>query len=165
MLVRLETRSPAPAPVERTIEPAPAAPGHAILHPVDVRHEPPPQPMPCTASATDPAEPVVLRFARRQIILADEQRLSLLRLATQARACANAKVQIRSFTDSQGGSAANERISTLRAWLVAEFLAANGIASAAMDVAAFGAKNLLTTNDSNDGRNTNRRVEIHWTLQ
>lgn len=69
-------------------------------------------------------------------------------------------VLIEGFTDSVGSPEYNLRLSTKRAGSVAEALAADGISPGRIAMKGYGAKYPVATNDTNAGRQLNRRVEI-----
>ena len=69
-------------------------------------------------------------------------------------------LQIEGHTDSVGGDEYNLRLSEQRAGSVRDFLAQQGVPSAAMTAAGFGKTVPVATNDTPEGRQRNRRVEI-----
>jgi phosphate transport system substrate-binding protein len=68
------------------------------------------------------------------------------------------RVLLLGFSDAVGNASANERLSTKRAKAVADSLAARGIRAAV--VSGFGAVMPVGSNDSESGRQRNRRVEV-----
>jgi phosphate transport system substrate-binding protein len=68
------------------------------------------------------------------------------------------RVLLLGFSDAVGNASANERLSTKRAKAVADSLAARGIRAAV--VSGFGAVMPVGSNDSDSGRQRNRRVEV-----
>jgi OmpA-OmpF porin, OOP family len=72
----------------------------------------------------------------------------------------NAHADINGFTDSTGSDAANRRLSEARATAAAGKIAGLGIDKSRLTAQGFGAENPVADNDSADGRQRNRRVEI-----
>ncbi|MBB2487664.1 OmpA family protein [Mitsuaria sp. WAJ17] len=63
-------------------------------------------------------------------------------------------------TDNSGNDALNQPLSTQRAETVRDYLAARGVPSTHMTVAGRGSREPLVSNDTEQGRERNRRVEI-----
>jgi outer membrane protein OmpA-like peptidoglycan-associated protein len=72
-----------------------------------------------------------------------------------------ADVEVQGHTDARGGPVANRALSEKRAREVVRFLVAHGIAPERLRAKGFGADVPIDTNDTEDGRSTNRRVEFH----
>lgn len=71
------------------------------------------------------------------------------------------KVLIEGHTDSTGTRDFNMQLSDKRAASVRDFLVANGIAAERLTVKGLGPDVPLATNDTPEGRQTNRRVEVY----
>jgi outer membrane protein OmpA-like peptidoglycan-associated protein len=69
-------------------------------------------------------------------------------------------MQIEGHTDSVGGDAFNVRLSEQRANSVRDFLGEQGVAPASITAQGFGKAEPVATNDTAEGRQRNRRVEI-----
>lgn len=69
-------------------------------------------------------------------------------------------IDVYGHTDSTGGDAINIPLSQNRAKSVADYLTMRGVASARIGTQGFGASQPLASNDTPDGRQKNRRVEI-----
>jgi outer membrane protein OmpA-like peptidoglycan-associated protein len=67
---------------------------------------------------------------------------------------------IEGHTDSRGSDATNERLSQERAQAVASYLATRGIDESRIQVVGRGEEQPIASNDTTDGRASNRRVEI-----
>jgi outer membrane protein OmpA-like peptidoglycan-associated protein len=80
--------------------------------------------------------------------------LNFLRLAPEA------KVSIEGNTDNVGGAAYNQRLSLDRANAVKAILTAGGVGPDRISTSGAGFDKPLATNDTNAGRQLNRRVEI-----
>jgi len=86
---------------------------------------------------------------------------ALDRIAKRIAASDIAEVRIVGHTDSQGADAYNEELSTKRAEGVKDYLAAlPAIGNIAMTVRGAGESRPVATNDTREGRQRNRRVEI-----
>lgn len=72
-------------------------------------------------------------------------------------------VAVHGHTDASGDSLANRRLSEQRALAVAQQLIAAGVSSERIVIAGFGDLAPLQSNDTVDGRDANRRVELHLT--
>jgi OmpA-OmpF porin, OOP family len=75
------------------------------------------------------------------------------------------KVQVQGHTDSKGGDAFNLGLSKRRAQAVAAWLVKNGIDKARLEAQGFGETKPIDSNDTEEGRAVNRRVEFHITGQ
>jgi hypothetical protein len=69
-------------------------------------------------------------------------------------------MQIEGHTDSVGGDAYNVRLSEQRAESVREFLGEQGVALSSITAQGFGKAEPVASNDTPEGRQRNRRVEI-----
>ncbi len=70
------------------------------------------------------------------------------------------KVRIEGHTDNQGEAAANEKLSTQRVWVVREYLAEKGVDKSRLAYRGYGQTRPIASNDTDEGRAKNRRVEI-----
>ena len=69
-------------------------------------------------------------------------------------------IQAEGFTDSTGTDEINERLSQQRATTVGDYLIMQGVASDRIDTRGYGARFPAASNDTRDGRQQNRRVEL-----
>jgi outer membrane protein OmpA-like peptidoglycan-associated protein len=69
-------------------------------------------------------------------------------------------VIVAGHTDSKGTDAYNMRLSRSRADAVRDYLIQRGVASKRIRIEAFGESKPLASNDTEDGRAQNRRVEL-----
>lgn len=76
-------------------------------------------------------------------------------------------ITISGHTDSKGNPDANQQLSKNRADSVARYLVNKGISAQRIQTTGFGDRNPVASNDNEDGRSKNRRVEIkiHSTKQ
>jgi outer membrane protein OmpA-like peptidoglycan-associated protein len=69
-------------------------------------------------------------------------------------------LSVEGYTDSIGTDEYNQKLSERRADAVRDYLTSNGIASANVQAQGFGKANPVASNDTNAGRQQNRRVEM-----
>ena len=72
----------------------------------------------------------------------------------------NVYVRIEGHTDNQGSRASLEKLSRERAESIKAFLVANGVEGRRVQAAGFGPNKPVTDNETLEGRETNRRVEV-----
>ncbi len=89
---------------------------------------------------------------------ADNQILS--QVAAKLKACPDARVTVNGYSDNGGGEGINFPLSVQRATIVADFLAAQGVARDHITAQGYGSANPIASNDTPEGRAKNRRVEI-----
>jgi OOP family OmpA-OmpF porin len=70
------------------------------------------------------------------------------------------KLTIEGHTDSVGDAASNKQLSQERADAVKAYLAGKGIADGRMGAVGFGSEKPIASNETDEGRATNRRVEF-----
>jgi outer membrane protein OmpA-like peptidoglycan-associated protein len=70
------------------------------------------------------------------------------------------RASIEGYTDSQGGDDANQALSDRRAGAVRDMLVGMGIAGDRLSTVGHGEASPVASNDTNEGRRSNRRVEI-----
>jgi outer membrane protein OmpA-like peptidoglycan-associated protein len=69
-------------------------------------------------------------------------------------------VEISGYTDSTGEADYNQRLSEARSESVQRYLAAQGVADVRLVARGFGERNPVGSNETAEGRQQNRRVEI-----
>lgn len=72
------------------------------------------------------------------------------------------KVEIGGHTDDVGSDAANLKLSQLRAEAVKEWLVENGVEIDRLSAKGYGERQPVTSNETEEGRRMNRRVEIRF---
>jgi len=92
--------------------------------------------------------------------LRDGAQQNLYRLVTFLNENSDREVLIEGHTDSVGSESYNLDLSQRRAQSVRDFLASNGVAASRMAVRGFGKSRPLASNESDEGRQQNRRVEV-----
>jgi len=70
------------------------------------------------------------------------------------------RVMVSGYTDNVGKAAYNMELSQKRAKAVADYLQLRGVSAARMVVSGMGMSNPIASNETNEGRAQNRRVEI-----
>lgn len=85
---------------------------------------------------------------------------TLEEIATMLREHADLKLLIEGHTDNVGDAAANQALSEKRAAAVKAYLVSKGIDAARLQSSGLGATKPKTGNDTAEGRQTNRRVEL-----
>ena len=73
------------------------------------------------------------------------------------------RVTIKGYTDNRGNPWYNIRLSRLRADMVKHYLVTRGVASSRITTFALGVAEPIASNDSPEGREQNRRVELSFT--
>ncbi|MHB0971303.1 MAG: OmpA family protein [Thermoanaerobaculia bacterium] len=71
------------------------------------------------------------------------------------------KISVEGHADSTGSSSYNERLSVRRADSVRDYLVQQGVGSTRISAIGFGESKPRATNDTAEGRQLNRRVEVH----
>ncbi|MGO2132244.1 MAG: OmpA family protein [Halomonas sp.] len=84
----------------------------------------------------------------------------LLGVAEKLRANPNVRIRIEGHTDSVGNAAYNKQLSKARADSVAAFLASQGVSGQRMTTVGYGEERPIASNETNEGRALNRRVEM-----
>ncbi|HLZ46420.1 MAG TPA: OmpA family protein [Gemmatimonadales bacterium] len=104
--------------------------------------------------------PEGLLFAQESDELTSASRDNLRRLATSLENYPNTRIMIVGHTDSQGGTETNQSLSERRAQALASFLEEIGINRARMTAIGRGDAEPIAANDTDAGRQWNRRFEI-----
>ena len=99
-------------------------------------------------------------FAQDADELTPASRDNLRRLATSFENYPNTRIMIVAHTDTQGGTDHNQNLSERRAQALASFLEQLGVNRARMTALGRGDAEPIATNDTDAGRQWNRRVEI-----
>lgn len=72
-------------------------------------------------------------------------------------------IQVQGHTDSTGSASFNQTLSEKRAKAVYDFILANGLKTSGLTYVGFGSTNPVASNDSDEGKAKNRRVELKIT--
>jgi|TARA_R100001369_G_scaffold8045_3_gene19573 outer membrane protein OmpA-like peptidoglycan-associated protein len=95
--------------------------------------------------------------------LTSEARGSLNEVANVLTQYQDTRVSIAGHTDSTGDASYNQRLSERRAQAVSSYLTQNGVSSTRLNTSGYGATQPVASNDNEQGRAQNRRVEITLT--
>lgn len=71
------------------------------------------------------------------------------------------KIRVEGHTDSRGSASMNKKLSGARAASVVRWLVSHGISATRLTSEGFGLERPIDSNDTEDGRRNNRRVEFH----
>lgn len=112
------------------------------------------------APATDGRVRLLLFFDFDKATLGADSYPELDRAAALMQADMNMRVEIAGYTDAQGSYSYNKDLSQRRANAVSEYLIRQGIDAARLTAVGYGEENPVATNDTEDGRSENRRVEF-----
>jgi outer membrane protein OmpA-like peptidoglycan-associated protein len=104
--------------------------------------------------------PEGMLFAQESDELAPPSRDNLRRLASSLEKYPNTRIMIVGHSDSEGGTDRNQSLSERRAQSLASFLEQIGVNRARMTTIGRGDAEPIATNDTDAGRQWNRRVEI-----
>jgi outer membrane protein OmpA-like peptidoglycan-associated protein len=104
--------------------------------------------------------PEGMLFAQESDELASASRDNLRRLATSFEKYPNTRFMIVGHTDTQGGTERNQSLSERRAQSLASFLEQLGVTRGRMTTIGRGDAEPIATNDTDAGRQWNRRIEI-----
>ncbi len=148
-----------------------AVTGHFICDPIKPPPPPPPQvaqapplPPPPPPPPPPPAkEKLVLRgvhfdFNKSDIRPEDEPVLD--EAAETLKSHADVTIDVDGYCDAIGGDEYNQKLSERRAGAVAKYLEGKGLPAGRMVAKGFGKTNFVATNDTDEGRAQNRRVEL-----
>ena len=101
-----------------------------------------------------------ITFGRNGTSLTADGEKVLTQVAAKLAACPTARAAINGYTDNSGNDSINVPLSEERAQTVANFLVAHGVAGDQLSSTGFGSANPIASNDTDQGRAQNRRVEI-----
>ena len=128
---------------------------------------PPPPPPPPVAPAPAPVQDscgrIVLRgvnFAFDSAEIDPSSSVVLDAAADQLKECQNVAVRVEGHTDSVGSETYNQGLSERRAEGVQSHLISRGVAASRLTAIGFGESQPVASNDSEEGRALNRRVEL-----
>jgi len=92
--------------------------------------------------------------------LRSESTAELDRLINLLTTYGNLKIEISGYTDSKGSQAYNQKLSESRSKSVVDYLIAHGIPSARLTYKGYGMDDPIATNETDEGRQLNRRTEF-----
>ncbi len=104
-----------------------------------------------------------LNFQTGSDQIVDESKAQLDDLSAILDAYKNVNIKVSGHTDNTGNAAANKTLSENRAKSVKQYLVTKGIAGARIETEGIGQESPVATNDTDEGRAQNRRVEVYVT--
>jgi outer membrane protein OmpA-like peptidoglycan-associated protein len=104
--------------------------------------------------------PSAITFALESYAVEPQFRATLDEVAQTLSAYPSTYIDIYGHTDSSGTDAYNMTLSRNRAQSVANYLSTRGVASARIATQGFGESQPIASNETEEGRAANRRVEI-----
>jgi OOP family OmpA-OmpF porin len=138
--------------------------GHCLLDPAATPPAPPPPPPPPPAPPPPPvAQRIVLRgvnFDFNKANIRPDAAGILREAATILKDNSSVTVSVEGHTDAIGSDAYNQKLSQRRAEAVKQFLVKEGIPASRLTTRGFGKSQPVASNDTEDGRAQNRRVEL-----
>jgi OmpA-OmpF porin, OOP family len=99
-------------------------------------------------------------FPTNSYVLEEKSVLELNKLITFINLNPSQKVELSGYTDNVGSVDANMKLSTMRAKAVYDFLISKGIKATNLTYKGYGANNPVADNETEEGRQKNRRLEI-----
>ncbi|HTB06353.1 MAG TPA: OmpA family protein [Bacteroidia bacterium] len=109
---------------------------------------------------------IVLRnifFDFDKATLRPESQTELDRLVNLLTTYSKLHIEISGYTDSKGSQAYNQKLSESRSKSVVDYLVAHGIAADRLTFKGYGMDNPIATNETDEGRQLNRRTEFKIT--
>ncbi len=104
-----------------------------------------------------------VNFEKNKTELTDSSKAQLNDLVKIMKAYTNFNVKINGYTDSRGDADENKKLSSGRAAAVKAYLTAHDIYEERIKTEGFGAANPITSNETEEGRAKNRRIEAKVT--
>jgi OOP family OmpA-OmpF porin len=101
-----------------------------------------------------------IRFESGRSTLDPDSAGLLDRLIETALRCPNVNIEIAGHTDAAGENTANQALSERRAQAVVEYLARAGLPASRFTPVGYGSTQPVATNDSDEGKAQNRRIEF-----
>jgi len=142
-----------------------------------IRPDPIPEPEPEVAAEPEPAPAPVaqncrafvvtllrsspLRFDTNRAIIKSGSKDTLDKVAEQLRQCPDVRFEVGGHTDSRGRDEFNQKLSEARANAVTKYLSEKGVEATRFEAKGYGETKPVATNDTEDGRSLNRRIEFN----
>ena len=104
--------------------------------------------------------PAAITFPVGSYAIQPQFQSTLREIAQTLRAENQTFVDVLGHTDASGGEAANQALSVSRAQAVATYLKSRGVVAARVGVKGYGETAPIATNDTEEGKALNRRIEI-----
>ncbi|SEW38984.1 OmpA-OmpF porin, OOP family [Cognatiyoonia koreensis] len=119
-----------------------------------------PTPEECVAQITAVTEVRKITFEPGAADLAADTQGVIDDIADILKKCANLRIQIAGYTDSQGREEMNQQLSQQRAQSVLDALRVRRVPVGAFEAIGFGEADPIADNDTEEGREANRRIEF-----
>jgi outer membrane protein OmpA-like peptidoglycan-associated protein len=103
---------------------------------------------------------IVVYFPKNSAALTDSDKVALLEAITPWMSQPNLYIMVNGYTDNTGTPLINEQLSYMRAGLVAKALSEIGVDSSLVHPQGWGEADPVASNDTEEGRGLNRRVEV-----
>jgi general secretion pathway protein A len=107
-------------------------------------------------------EKIVIHFKHNSNELSDKAYLTLDRFAAALFENTGIDVTVKGYTDSSGSQQYNLSVSNFRANLIKSYLLGKGISPSRVTAVGMGSQNPMASNETAEGRQQNRRVEIEF---
>ena len=104
--------------------------------------------------------PAAITFASGSYAIQPQFQSTLREIAQTLKTDNQTLVDVLGHTDASGSDASNQALSVSRAQAVANYLKGRGVIAARVAVKGYGETAPIATNDSEEGRALNRRIEI-----
>ena len=101
-----------------------------------------------------------VKFDTGSVTVADGSKALIGKIGGTLARCPDVKIEVGGYTDSTGDAAKNKALSQKRAEAVADVLKAGGATAERLTAVGYGADNPIASNDTDDGRAENRRIEF-----
>ena len=119
-----------------------------------------PSGMECVDQLTAAMRESEIGFEPNKSLIAGDPAPTLARLAETMKTCADFRIEVGGHTDSQGSEAFNAELSRRRAQAILEAMTKAGIDTRYMTAKGYGESQPIADNDSDAGREANRRIEF-----
>ena len=100
-------------------------------------------------------------FDTGKAIIKDDAKGPLYTVVMWLKANPDAKIEVSGHTDNVGGAVYNQKLSEARAKAVYEYFVSKGVNADRLSYAGYGMDRPIATNDTPEGREKNRRVELN----
>jgi cytochrome c oxidase subunit 2 len=141
--------------------------GQLLQYEIDERAEDLQQDFELALIQDDPSETAItlknVFYASGSAELEDDSKYELDNLISLLKDYMDVSVEISGHTDNTGNADANQILSSARANSVRDYLVANGIDASRINSVGYGGNSPVDSNDTDEGRKKNRRVEMRIT--
>lgn len=103
---------------------------------------------------------LTINFQKNTASLTDSNKTTIKQLLDPWLSSANIRIMVNGYTDNTGTPMINEQLSYMRAGLISKELSTLGFDPSIIQTYGWGDAEPLTSNDSEEGQNINRRVEV-----